>query len=284
MSATNEHYPVILNGKPLEQGELANLAFAGFAHFTALQVRQRAIKGWDLHLARLQQASRALFQQTLSDEYLSAALSTAINSGPAAQSLTATLFVDKGEFSGHSANALPSLLIRASEPHDGPLGPLRLAAFEYQRPLAHIKHVGEIGKTYYLHQAIQRGFDDALFITPTGDVSEGSIWNLAFWDGDSVIWPKAPMLTGTMMGIFTRQLKRLGIPQRTEVIPINQLGSYCGAAVMNSWTAGIEVAAIEETRFAHSDQLVALLQQAYQAEPNSRLIEAICDASNTELA
>ena len=271
MSTTDRRYPVTLNGKQVEQAKLANLAFAGFAHFTALQVRQRDIKGWDLHLARLQQASLELFQQTLSDDYLSAALSVAIDSGPADQSLMVTLFVDHGEFSSHSVNASPSLLIRASAPQDGPAGPLRLAAFEYQRPLAHIKHVGEISKTYYLHQAIKRGFDDALFFTAAGHVSEGSIWNLAFWDGHSVIWPYAPMLIGTMMGIVTRQLEHLGIPQRREVISMNQLPSYCGAAVMSSWTPAIEVSAIEETNFKHSNQLVALLQQAYHQEPASSI-------------
>ncbi|MGY5137778.1 branched-chain amino acid aminotransferase, partial [Streptomyces nigrescens] len=45
------------NGVAATAEELAPLAFAGYAHFTALQVRDGRVRGLDLHLERLRSAS-----------------------------------------------------------------------------------------------------------------------------------------------------------------------------------------------------------------------------------
>ena len=49
-----------INGVAATSDALAALAFAGHAHFTAMQVRDGHVRGLDLHLARLRDAS-ALF-------------------------------------------------------------------------------------------------------------------------------------------------------------------------------------------------------------------------------
>ena len=41
---------------------------------------------------------------------------------------------------------------------------------------------------------------DAAFIDRQGRLSEGSIWNLAVWDGTAVVWPVAEMLGGNHDG------------------------------------------------------------------------------------
>ena len=43
-------YAVQRNGRTATAEELAPLAFAGYAHFTAMQVRGRRVRGLDLHL------------------------------------------------------------------------------------------------------------------------------------------------------------------------------------------------------------------------------------------
>ena len=256
-----------IDGRPATPAELIPLAFAGFAHFTAMQVRGRRVRGLDLHLARLREASIALFGRALPDAQIEARIGATIAAGPEDQSLTATVFSPKGEFTSDSMDVEPAVLVRTAAPSNGPKGPLRLAAVEYERPLAAIKHVGEVGKTYYLHQAIRQGFDDAAFLDRHGRLSEASIWNLVFWDGETVIWPKAAILHGTMMGIVQRQLGRLGIPQRHEEITLEKLESLSGAAVMNSWTPGIAVTAIGSHVLPEARPFITLLHEAYEAEP-----------------
>ncbi|ALM52577.1 aminotransferase class IV family protein [Halomonas huangheensis] len=267
MTIPSSHSPALLNGQPVTSEALTPMAFAGFAHFTAMQVRNRKVKGLDLHLTRLREASLEFFGRAVPDEQIRSYIKMAIDAGPEDQSLTATVFSRGGEFSADSMDTEPAVLVRTAESFNGPTGPLRLDAIQHERPLARIKHVGESGKTYYLHQAIRRGFDDAAFVDTQGRLSEATIWNLVFQDGETVIWPRAEMLKGTMMGIVQRQLESRGIPQAYEDVSLEHLGSLSGAAVMNSWTPGIAVTAIASQEIPESESFIRLLHEALAEEP-----------------
>ncbi|MEV6288053.1 aminotransferase class IV family protein [Kribbella sp. NPDC051770] len=260
-------YVVHRNGRPAD--DLAPLAFAGYAHFTAMQIRGRLVRGLDLHLDRLRTASVELFGSALSDDLVRDQLRVAVEAGPEDVSLMATVFSRAGEFSG--AEAKLELLVRTGPPSSGPEGPLKLATFEHERFKPELKHVGEPAKTYALRQAIAAGYDDAAFVDRQGRLTEGSIWNLAFWDGESVVWPKAPMLTGTTMGIVRRNLQ---VPQRTTEISAADLGGragdgrpFVGAVVMNSWSPGIALSGIADVEFPAAPEFLDLLHKAYATEP-----------------
>ncbi|MFE7135685.1 aminotransferase class IV family protein [Streptomyces sp. NPDC057638] len=247
--------------------DLAPLAFAGYAHFTAMQVREGRVRGLDLHLERLRAASVELFGRAVPEEEVRAALRTAIAAGPADVSLLATVYSPAGEFTVAGPEVAPELLVRTGPPSDGPDGPLDLAVVEHERTLAQIKHVGEVAKTYYLRQAVADGFDDAAFLDRKGRFSEASIWNLAFWDGESVIWPEADMLLGTMMGTVRRQLDRLGVPQLSREVTPADVPALAGAVVLNSWTPGVPVSRIGDVRLPEAPSFVELLHRAHRSEP-----------------
>ncbi|MCG7550665.1 aminotransferase class IV family protein [Pseudoalteromonas sp. Of7M-16] len=257
---------VFINGRRQPNSETNPLAFAGFAHFSAMQVRNGKVKGVDLHLERLRLASRTLFGKSLNDAQLLSYIREAITNSSDDCSLTVTLYSTHGEFTTRSMNTYPSVLVSTSAPSNGPQGPLRLTTIPHERHLPEIKHVGEIGKTYYLHKAKSLGFDDALFIDKQGRISEGTIWNVAFWDGNHVIWPSAAMLKGTMMSMLQRQLTKLNMPQRTTQLTLDELSSFTGAVVMNSWTPAVSVKGIDSESFEQSDTLKNLLHRAYEAE------------------
>ncbi len=256
-----------VNGRTATTEDLAPLAFAGFAHFTAMQVRGGRVRGLDLHLQRLRTASLTLFGRATSDDQLRAHLRSALNAGPADVSLTATVYSRAGEFTSTGTNGEPDVLIRTGPAASGPKGPLTLAAFEHERMLPAIKHVGEIAKTYYMREAVKQGFDDAAFLDRRGRLSEASIWNLAFWDGASVVWPDAAFLTGITMSIVRRQLHALGIPQRIQEISLTDLPQVRGAVVMNSWTPAVPVSRIGSVQLPDAPALLDILRRAYEAEP-----------------
>lgn len=255
------------NGHAATAQDLTPLAFAGYAHFTAMQVRDSRIRGLDLHLERLRNASARMFGRALPDERIREYLRTALADGPADLSLTATVYSPAGEFTVAGADIEPEVLIRTGPASSGPVGPLALAAIEHERALPTIKHVGEVAKTYHLREAVAKGFDDAAFLDRHGRLSEASIWNLAFWNGTEVLWPTADMLRGTTMGIVRRQLDRLGIAQRDQEITLSDLPALSGAVVMNSWTPGIAVHRIDSVSFSETAPFVELLHRAYDAEP-----------------
>lgn len=264
-------YQTQLNGRDATAADLAPLAFAGFAHFTAMQVRDGKVRGLDLHLARLRSASLEFFRRAMPDEEVRHFLRSAIERGPGDQSLTATMFSLSGEFTRTGADGDPAILVRNAPPSDGPVGPLRLMTVDHERPLTTIKHVGEAAKTFFLRQAVSQGFDDAAFVDTRGRISEATIWNLAFWDGTAIIWPEAAVLPGVTMAILRRRLEKAGVPQRHEPVTPERLTDFEGAAVMNSWTPGIAISGIGTVDLPVSPQFTDLLHDAYASEPASAL-------------
>ncbi|RSN20078.1 branched-chain amino acid aminotransferase [Streptomyces sp. WAC 05977] len=250
-----------LNGRTATAEELAPLAFAGFAHFTAMQVRDGRVRGLDLHLDRLRTASLELFGDALPDDRIRSYMREALKSGPADVSLTVTVHL-RGDL---------EVLVRTRPPASGPAGPLALTAVEHERALPAFKHTGEMAKTYYRRRAISEGFDDAAFVDRRGRLSEATIWNLAFWDGDTVVWPDAGLLAGTTMGVVQRRLGALGVPQRVQEVTLAELPGLAGAVVMNSWTPGVAVRRIGATPLPEAPSFVAALHRAYETEPLTRL-------------
>lgn len=267
MSTSPTSFVAQRNGHAATTPDLAPLAFAGYAHFTAMQVRGGKVRGLDLHLKRLRFASLELFGQALPDDRVRAHLSAAITAGPSDLSLTATVYSPAGEFTVAGPDVELDVLVRTGPAASGPAGPLALAAVDHERFLPQVKHVGEPAKTYLLRQAVAQGFDDAAFLDGHGRLSEATIWNLAFWDGDSVIWPSADMLTGTMMGIVRRQLDHLGMPQRVQEVTQADVPALAGAVVMNSWTPGVAVNRIGSAVVPEAPAFLELLHRAHQSEP-----------------
>lgn len=263
MSASITH----LNGKSANAADLAPLAFAGYAHFTAMQVRGGQIRGLDLHLDRLRNASDELFGRHLADEVLRDWLRNAIGAAPADVSLRCFVSSRPGEFVLAGDSVELDFLVKITDSALPPSGPLSLDVVEHERHLPHIKHVGEISKTLLLRRADALGFDDAVFTDRSGRLSEATIWNLAFWDGKSVIWPRAEILDGVTMQILTRQLREIGIPQQTRDMRLDELGTHVSAVVMNSWSPGVPVANIGEMTLGQDVGFIRLLHVAYANEP-----------------
>lgn len=263
-------YLTLVDDRPADPSLLSGLAFAGFAHFTAMQVRAGGVRGLDLHLDRLASASRKLFDAQLPTDQVRDRLRGALAASPPDLSLTLSVFDENGEFT--SADRPPSLrtLIRTGPASVGPTGPLALAVFDHERFMPDIKHVGEGAKTFFMRRARAAGFDDAAFTDRHGNLSEASIWNLAFFDGDTVVWPVADILTGTMMSIVQRQLTMRGIPQEHRRITPAAAGQLDAAVVMNSWTPGIAVRRIAGTPLPVRPEVVQVLHDAYLAEPSTR--------------
>ncbi|AKU16906.1 aminotransferase class IV [Luteipulveratus mongoliensis] len=259
-------FAVHQNGTPATVDHLAPVVFAGGAHFTAMQIRSGAVRGLDLHLDRLRHASTEMFGTHLPDDQIRGYLRQAIEAARADASLSCFV-APRPERGGSTAAAALDVFIRTGPPADPPEGPLALDVVDYQRHLAPLKHVGEVAKSYYLRHAVSRGFDDAAFVDSRGRLSEATIWNLAFWDGTSVVWPEADLLRGITMQVLSRQLKARGVPQRTQDIRADSLEPFSAAVVMNSWTPAIVVDRIGDHSFADGgSDFAALLHQTYDAE------------------
>ncbi|TLY52786.1 MAG: hypothetical protein E6K53_03090, partial [Gammaproteobacteria bacterium] len=220
----------------------------------------------DLHLDRLDAATRELFGTTLDRERVRGYLRHAIAD---ARDLSLRVSVFSRAFDReHPANAVePDVLITASEPRRVSLAPLRVKSFAYARDAAAIKHIGTFPLFHYRRLAQQAGYDDALFADATGRISEGSIWNIGFVEAQGVIWPNAPQLAGTGMQLLQAGLARAGVASVTRAIHLHELGNYRAAFFSNAAVPVRPIASVDERSFEVDDQVFAMLTRCYESNP-----------------
>ncbi|MFE9723405.1 aminotransferase class IV family protein [Streptomyces sp. NPDC005794] len=254
-----DHY-VEFDGRPATAEDLRIPAFAGYGHFTAMQVRDRTVRGLALHLDRLDSANRELFGLPLDGERVRALIGHALDSTRARDASVRV----HGFLPPDSTATVPMVTVREPVRMDG--APKSLMSVPFARSVPHIKRPGEFGQTYYGQQARRAGFDEALLTSPGGMVTEGAITNIGFWDGTSVVWPDAPALTGITMALLESGLARTGRPSVRRGVTLDGLGAYRAAFVTNS--QGIApVHRIDDTPFDVDENLMGLLGQVYEDTP-----------------
>jgi branched-subunit amino acid aminotransferase/4-amino-4-deoxychorismate lyase len=252
-----------INGKPATVDQLAYPAIANYGHFTAMQVRDGAVRGLDLHLARLDSATRELFATGLDGELVRRHIRHALGADTADASVRVGVFQPDGDES-------PSVMVVVRPPAEPPIVPQRLTAVPYQRPVAHLKHVGSFGQIYYGRVAERAGFDDALLTGPGGVIAEGAIANIGFFDGSTVIWPDAPLLAGITMQLVTRVLTKRGMPPRHDAVRIADLPSFRSVFMTNSrGVASVE--RVDDQILPTDTEFTRILASAYESVPWDRI-------------
>ncbi len=178
------------NGRPADTASLAP-ALVNYGHFTSMQVRDHAVQGLGLHLNRLAEATQRLFGVRLDTAQVQRWMAEAlVQVGGADASLRVTVFSPAFDFRAPLQPVPVDVLVAVSPPVT--LTTARsVRTVRYQRDMPDVKHVGTFGLFAQRRAAMEAGFDDALFISPRGRVSEGTTWNLAVLHERKLIWPDA---------------------------------------------------------------------------------------------
>ncbi|GII84882.1 hypothetical protein Ssi03_28720 [Sphaerisporangium siamense] len=252
-----------IDGRPATVDDLRHPALRNYGHFTAMQVRDRRVRGLSLHLERLDSATRELFGRDLDGEVVRARIRHALAGDVHDASVRVYIF---GRDLPTWGEVEPSVMVTVRPPVDPPNPPRNVWPAPYQRPAAHIKHVGGFGQEYFLRMAERAGYDEALLVAPDGTIAEGAVTNIGFSDGESIVWPEAPMLRGITLALVERGLAEMGIPARRQVIRLADLPSLRAAFLTNS--RGImSVQRIGSRRFPVDYPLMKTLQDAYERNP-----------------
>ncbi len=248
-----------IDGRPATVDLLGSTVGGSYGHFTAMQVRGRKARVVERHLARLEEGTRALFGCELDGDRVRRLIRHAMDDDIHDGSVRVYVY-------GSDAVADPSIMVTIREPASMPSTPRSLQSVPYQRPLPHIKHIGGFGQAYYGRLAAQAGFDEALFVGPEGDVAEGSITNIGFIDGATVVWPDAPALHGISMQVLERELSKVGIAWRRRAVNIADVGSFDGAFLTNA--RGIApVGKIDDTAMPLDAEHLAIVIRTFEAAP-----------------
>jgi branched-subunit amino acid aminotransferase/4-amino-4-deoxychorismate lyase len=247
-----------LNGHRATTEEVWTLDLNAAGHFTAMQVRDGKTLGLAFHLARLDAASWELFGVGLDGDHVRGYVRHALGDDVADASVRVNVFRPADD----DVSVMVSVRPPASPPNQGQ----RLQSVEYERPVAHIKHASGFGQGYFSGLAHANGFDEALFVGPGGVISEGSITNIGFVDGETIVWPDAPALRGVMMQVLQRELNGAGVPWRFGPVRLADVAGFDGAFVTNSHGIAV-VARIDEVNVRTGGQLMDTATEALAAAP-----------------
>ncbi|MBT2440126.1 aminotransferase class IV [Streptomyces sp. ISL-36] len=243
-----------VDGSPAAATALLASLMTGYGHFTAMQVREGRVRGLDLHLGRLDRANRELFGEGLDGDRVRALLRGALEAAGRRDGAV-RVYVYPDTAGGTRT------VVTVREPFLHVPAPQSLKTVDYWRPAAHLKHLGGFGQSYFGEAARREGFDEALLTSPYGEIAEGAVTNIAFWDGTSLIWPSAPCLHGITMALLE---PRLGSVRRR--VARGDLPEFRAAFVTNS--RGISpVDRIDEVEFAVDEELMGRVHAAYESVP-----------------
>ena len=251
-----------IDGRTPDADLLATALFNQYGHFTALQVRGGRVRGLDLHLARLRTATAEVFGVGLDTDLVRHRLRGALTEEYADSAVRIQILrLDP------APDTAPAIVVILRPPVDMPRTPQRLRSVRYQRPLAHIKQVGgSFGQIYHGRAARQSGYDDALLTAGDGTVSETSIANVGFVDGDTITWPDAPALDGITKQLLHRHGPQVGLVSKAAPVTLDDAARHKTAFGANS--QGIApVAAIDDRPLAIDAGVVARLYDVYESVP-----------------
>lgn len=203
-----------LNGAPATLDELQALALTNYGHFTSMRVDEGAVRGLSQHLERLVRDCRIVFDSALDRDQVREYVRTAASGLTGSFVVRVTVF-DPAVDLGHLHPSEPKILVTTRPAGAMPAVPLRVQPATYRRDEPLVKHIGLFGQLRHRRAAQLAGFDDALFVDGGGFVSEGATWNVAFFDGERVIWPNAEVLPGVTMQLLKQ------VHDKTVTAPIN---------------------------------------------------------------
>jgi branched-subunit amino acid aminotransferase/4-amino-4-deoxychorismate lyase len=233
-----------------------------------MQVRGFRTRGLDFHFARLDSATRELFGVGLSSDRVRDYLHQALGKDTPDASDASHASVRINVFS--PAEQEISVLVSVRPPQAMQSGPWSLRTVPYQRPFAHLKHVGGFAQGHYRNLVAESGFDEALLVSSDGTIAEGAITNIGFVSGESVIWPDAPMLHGIGMQVLERELARAGISSLRQRITTNDLTHFDAVFVTNSRGSAV-VDRIDEQNVPVDAPFLAKVLGLFEAAPWDRI-------------
>ncbi|MDG4765754.1 aminotransferase class IV [Solwaraspora sp. WMMD406] len=261
-----------LDGRPVTVAEVGALALHNHGHFTTMTVADGGVRGLRLHLDRLRDDCRTVFDSDLDPDRVRTLIRAALAGYPPGPRIVrVTVFDPDGGLSASAGRADRPRILVTTRPAatETPPAPLRLGSRRYQRDLPQVKHTGLFAAVHHRRRAQSAGFDDALFVDSDGRIGEGPTWNIGVVRDGEVVWPAGPCLPGVTMRLLTAAAGTIGLRCRSTPIAVEELDHQHGAFVTNA-AIGLRPVAEVDGRPLAATPVVDLLGRAYTdvaAEP-----------------
>lgn len=258
-----------LNGRPVTLDELAALGLVSYGHFTSMRVeRGGAVRGLSLHLARLTRDCREVFATELDADRVRQLVRAAVGEVNEPMVARVTVFDPRLELGRPGAAADPQILVTSRKAPATPLGPLRLQSAVYARDLPRVKHIGLFGAMHQRAAAQRAGFDDVVFTSPDGAISEIATSNVGFVRDGQLIWPHADVLPGTTMQLLSQTRDEDVLIEKVTLADLDEFD----AVIATNAAVGVRaVSNIDDSRWSTEHELIAILRKQYESIPPEQI-------------
>lgn len=244
--------------------DLETIAYVNYGHFTAIPVLPGGARGLSLHLDRLDRDARIVFGHGIDRDEVRRRLREAVRGHELPVNARVTVFARGISFADMANLPKPDFTIKIRPMHATKPAPQRVRSSRHQRYLPEVKHVGTFSLFHEFRLAQQAGYDDVLFTDDDGWISEGSVWNIGFYDGERIVWPSAPALPGVEMRLLQDSL---AIPHETCPVHLKDTGDFRAAFMTNAIAGPTLIASIDDVTYDPDPRFAALLAEAHAAIP-----------------
>jgi branched-subunit amino acid aminotransferase/4-amino-4-deoxychorismate lyase len=224
------------------------------------------VRGLDRHLTRLERQATALFGESPPEALFRTRIRQAL-AGRNDAWVRVSLFSRDITHRDASRVGEPSIMVAVGAPPPPLAGPLRLTVQTYAREEPELKHTATFGLMRARRAARAARFDDALFADADGVISEGSLWNIGFLRGETVVWPQAPMLAGVAQALVGDGLEQVGMRSEIRPVTVDGLDGFDGAFICNSATPACAVASIDGVAYEIDPSRLGALALAWASQP-----------------
>ncbi|WP_300682195.1 aminotransferase class IV [Nocardioides sp.] len=208
------------------------------------------VRGWGLHVERLQRDTRALYGSSVAVS----AMATALHRGVAESGLALPHLV---RLAVESASLQAEVTSRGLTPS---AHPLRVAALRHDRMRPTMKHTATAPEFALRDTAIAAGYDDAVMLTADGTLTEGTTWSLVLGRPDGTwVTPAGPVLPSVTVALVGAR-----VPIEHRIVTASDLEGFTAAAALGSGRGVHPIASIGSVAFAGR---VDVLREAYAAVP-----------------
>ena len=261
-----------LNGRPVTAEALRALGLYNYGHFTSIRVEDMKARGLSLHMERLVRDSEKLFGITVDTARVRTLIRSTAEQVGSPSIVRVTVFDSSGglEHPGRATD-LDILVSVREAPAMAIISPLRVESVHYQRELPSVKHVGLLGSMYHRRAAQLKGFDDALFTDARAQISEGATWNIGFFDGTHIIWPKADVLPGVTVNLLRTVIASSGMPSIEGIVQLSQVSETWAAFATNASVGVRPIQSIDSVELLDASPVIRNLQLQYAAIPGEPL-------------
>src|SRR5690606_32188266 len=117
--------------------------------------------------------------------------------------------------------------------------------------------------------ARERGFDDGLFVSPGGVVTEGPTWNLFLVAQGRLITPplERGILAGITRSLVLEHVRKLGVPCEEREVPLAEARAADEMFITSTTRGVMPVSALDERTFTPiPGPVTGRLQQALEAD------------------